>query len=180
MESINLNVIIPSADEPVSLDEAKSVLKITSAQEDNVLQNLISSSRQAVENYINQSIMTQVWRLNTREFSSGEVKLFKGPVQEILAVSWVQSDNTDILLTNNEYDISDDYLILYKIPNSCQHLEVLYKAGYSHSPADIPDIYKQAILAELTARYTCDCSFGSNELSPNALSLMKPYRAIHL
>jgi len=58
-----LMLLTPPAVEPVGLNEAKAYLGVLDSAEDNLISNLITAARQAVEQYCGRVLINQSWRL---------------------------------------------------------------------------------------------------------------------
>ena len=58
-----LMLLTPPAVEPVGLNEAKAYLGVLDSAEDNLISNLITAARQAVEQYCGRVLISQSWRL---------------------------------------------------------------------------------------------------------------------
>jgi hypothetical protein len=56
-------LLTPPAVEPVGLNEAKAYLGVLDSAEDNLISNLITAARQAVEQYCGRVFINQSWRL---------------------------------------------------------------------------------------------------------------------
>jgi hypothetical protein len=56
-------LLTPPAVEPVGLNEAKAYLGVLDSAEDNLISNLITAARQAVEQYCGRVLINQSWRL---------------------------------------------------------------------------------------------------------------------
>jgi hypothetical protein len=56
-------LLTPPAVEPVGLNEAKAYLGVLDSAEDNLISNLITAARQAVEQYCGRVLISQSWRL---------------------------------------------------------------------------------------------------------------------
>jgi hypothetical protein len=67
---MNLKLITPPTDEPVSLVEVKAHLRITSNLDDGYLPILITAARELVETVTRRQIMTAVWQLGQDSFKT--------------------------------------------------------------------------------------------------------------
>lgn len=131
--------------EPVTLDEMKTYLKLVGFIDDNdstsipefeddddLLEEMITTSRQTLEEELNVSIVNHTWRAVGATNQAGNVQLKYGPVNSITSIK--DSEGT-------AYDESDpdvvkligDYL---KYPNDCD-MTVEYEAGFSDVPKPI-------------------------------------------
>lgn len=92
------------AAEPVSLSEAKAHLRIDHADEDTYIGSLISAARAYFETQCQKAFATQSYLLTLDSFpSSDDVRLDRGPVLEITALKYDDSDGIEQTLDPNDY-----------------------------------------------------------------------------
>lgn len=86
---MNLSLLTPPGAEPVSLDEAKTHLRIDEdcdcAGDDAYLQALISAARQYCECFQNRAYITQTWEMSLERFTR-VVEIPKGSLQAVDSV----------------------------------------------------------------------------------------------
>ena len=165
-------LVTPPAQEPVSLAEANSWLKADG--EDALVQSLISTARQAAEDYTGRAFVTQTWRQtvapagNRRRlpdwlpagtydlpynYFDGTLpvttELLRQPVQSVSAVTTYGADNTAVALPPESYRLSGNrFLLTGAWPSGLRAYdgaEVTYVAGYG-DPSQVPAPIKTAIL----------------------------------
>ena len=91
---LSIKLIMPPAIEPVTLDEAKTWLKLDTSDDDATVIRLIASARQMVEQYTRRALITQTWRLNlVKPPALPFIILPKAPVQQVVN-GFTQSDAT--------------------------------------------------------------------------------------
>ncbi|MBA3814630.1 MAG: phage head-tail connector protein [Alphaproteobacteria bacterium] len=56
----------PSVQEPVTIDEVRSYLRLSSEQEDDTLPTLISAARAHVESITGRALLKQEWQVNLK------------------------------------------------------------------------------------------------------------------
>lgn len=59
----NDNRLLPPGDEPVTLDEAKQQIRVTTSVDDTFIENLIVSARESAELYCERVFITQTWQM---------------------------------------------------------------------------------------------------------------------
>lgn len=169
--------------EPVTLAEAKKWLKVTFTDDDDVITALITSSRQAVEEFCCISIISQqiicdviLDRANNRSLYV-EFELPYGP---ILPSSNIESVRADFPNEFNTINNGSDYWFLgdtfYKF---FALLSGQYRFIYAAGMASIPAALKEAIKIEVTNRYENrgDESEGPETLlCDRAKQIAKPYK----
>tara|TARA_R110000850_G_scaffold60236_6_gene138477 strand:- start:75 stop:752 length:678 start_codon:yes stop_codon:yes gene_type:complete len=71
----NPKIITPSALEPVTLAEAKSFLRVDTTADDAYITDLITASREAIENALRRTLLTTTVKLTKPYFPSGNFQL---------------------------------------------------------------------------------------------------------
>jgi uncharacterized phiE125 gp8 family phage protein len=84
----------PSA-EPLTLAEAKSMLKIDSTDEDDYIVRLIMRARRMTENYCALSLLTQEREINLDCFPCGIINVPYGPVQSVDSFTYIDADGDE-------------------------------------------------------------------------------------
>jgi len=167
---LSIKLIMPPAIEPVTLDEAKTWLKLETADEDATLTRLIASARQMVEQYTRRALITQTWRLSlVKPPALPFIILPKAPVQQVVN-GFTQSDAT----TQVPIDLSKLWLDSASepprlvLPSSLLMpvtgpiaLTLDIQFGYGDQPAKIPEALKQAVLVFVAQAYEQRCAASS-------------------
>lgn len=127
----SLALVTPPALEPVTLDEAKAWSRIDTTYDDPLISALLVASRQAVEDYLRRSLLTQTWRLTLDAPSSGwgdwlgegiydlpvsvlsgeyprRFELPKGPVQSVTSFVTYDTANASSTLDASNYFLDAD------------------------------------------------------------------------
>ena len=164
-------LVSPPAQEPVSLAEANSWLKVDG--EDALVLSLIATARQAAEDYTGRAFVTQTWRLTLDTTTAHRlpdwvpegryqfpynyfdatlpesVELLWRPVQSVVSVSSFAPDGTPTITPGTGYRLSGDRLVLTGTwPSGLRAYdaaEITYIAGYG-DPSQVPTPIKTAIL----------------------------------
>lgn len=63
LPNLALKIVNEPAKDPVSLDDAKSYLRVTGDADNDLITSLITAATRKVENYINQFLITQAWKM---------------------------------------------------------------------------------------------------------------------
>ena len=142
---------IPPTISPVSLNNAKSYLRIGNNNEDDIIQNMLSSSIEYAEKYIECSLAPQTWKLSIYNRWITEVQLKYGPVQEIVNVKIFNND-ADFILSTNEYSLENNCNIInFHTQYASEKIEILYNTGYNNN--NIPAQIIQGILMHTSLSY---------------------------
>jgi len=138
-----LRQVAAPAQEPVSLEEAKTHLRVSHNLDDTYIQGLITLARQEYERITGRALITQTWKLGLDWFP-GIIYLPKYPVQSI----------TSIVVAGTTWDAANYEVDLISIPprivpvstwptvpvdNELSPIEVTFIAGEGDAPGDIPD-----------------------------------------
>ncbi len=169
-----LRLNIPPLQEPVSLEEVKSYLRITSEHEDDLLKIFISSSRAAVENITGRALLKQGWGMQITppyppsfplvQTKVGDLALTL-PFPPLLEVTAVKAGEQDM-----SYRAEEGNVIL---PSQAwgQALSLDFWAGYGETPADLPPDLRMAVLMGTRLLY---------EGQPLNLPSLAPYKVLKL
>ncbi|EKE10379.1 MAG: hypothetical protein ACD_16C00043G0006 [uncultured bacterium] len=171
---MRLTLRTPVSQEPFSLDEVKRFLRITSDQEENLLQHLLYSARAYVEDMTGRALLKQQWLLEMKppyprasplvrqREGHIEIMLPRPPLLKIVSVE-VQGKAIS-------HDSEENRVIL--APSFWnQSLSILYWAGYGEEAQSLPPTLKHAILIVLAAFY---------DHQKVDTSLLTPFRVHHL
>ncbi|GGA93651.1 hypothetical protein GCM10011491_22330 [Brucella endophytica] len=154
---MTMHIITPPAVEPVTLAEARAFLKISTANEDAVITQLLRTAREAVETQAGLALVTQTWRLHLDRWPrSGRIALYRYPVREVVEVRAYRPDGTPVIIAPGERHLHQGsrpqrlYFSQRVDSSSLGGLEIDFTAGFGDTGADVPDGLKHAILT-LTA-----------------------------
>lgn len=154
-----LDLLIPPASEPITLGEAKSYCRVSTSDDDTLLTLLISAARQQVEHRIRKGLISQTWKVSSKEDVCDEsrIRLPLGPVISISSVNYRDVSGDWQVLSSSLYSFnaSEDppAILIREIPDVYDEYDeikwtVEYEIGFSSVPADL----KLAILG-LTRHY---------------------------
>lgn len=149
------NVIVEPVREPITLQQAKDHLNLTHDLDDALIEMIITSARQRVEQEISKSLLTQTVELSLDDFSD-EICLYYAPVQSVTSIAYYDSDNVQQTLAANMYDVdlksmvgrvtrayNATYPSVYYRPNA---VTITYVAGYGDNAQDVPSPILSAVL----------------------------------
>jgi uncharacterized phiE125 gp8 family phage protein len=147
-------LITSPVSEPLSVEEAKAYLRVDTDDDDNVIDRLITTCSQSLDDYCEISLLSQTWELCTKSLPR-EITLSRGPVQSITDIkSFI--DGTGTIVGSYYYYTEADYNLLklktvYQWPVA-DYYKVRYLTGYS-TKALIPEALKQGLLELIAYRY---------------------------
>lgn len=119
-------LVTPPAAEPVTLDEAKTWLRVSHSDEDTAISSLISAARDVAEKYMRRALVTQTWKISadlpSNKYGSSlpdgtynlpisvlngdlptEVDLPYKPIQSITSVQTYDTANTASTYSSSNY-----------------------------------------------------------------------------
>jgi uncharacterized phiE125 gp8 family phage protein len=93
--------------EPVDLVEAKSHLRVDDSTDDELIEGLITTAREYVEDVTRRALLTQTWDYSLDGWPyCREIKLPLGNLQSVTSVKWKDTAGTETTLT-----LTTDYLV---------------------------------------------------------------------
>lgn len=170
------------ADEPVSLAEVKTFLRIDGTADDAILNMLIASARRMAEEYTKRAFITQTWQLVMDMFAAWEqvpapgyriaptpflvngsqaIQLSRQPIQEIIEITATDTANIETPVSADVYtlDTASGSILLNEGQNwptglrARSAVKVVFVAGWA-SAADVPEPIKQGIMQHVAASYS--------------------------
>lgn len=141
--------------EPITLEEAKNYLKIETA-DDNVLINaLITSARQLGEKCTRRAFITQTWQAFFDSVSA-EFEIPKPPLQSVESIKVLDEEGNETTVDSSYYDVdkSENSPGRVKLKSGCcwpthrgfASFIVEFKAGYGDAADSVPQLLKLRIL----------------------------------
>ena len=92
---MGLSLVTAPATEPLTLDEAKTHLRVFHSDEDALISGLILSVRQHAESFTHRCFITQTWDERRDVFPScGPIWLTLAPVASVSSISYVDQNGT--------------------------------------------------------------------------------------
>lgn len=181
---MSLSLLTPVSDEPVTLAEAKDLMRIDSDDLDNDLASALVAARMEAEHYAGCSFAPQSWRLKLSDWWLGGKRLPRGPINNLVAVSYLDTTGTWQDADLNSFVLDGDDLFIdleYDPPRTqCREasIRITYEAGEWVGDSDDttpPEAAKRAIC--MLAQSSCDSlSEQPQTLRERAFALLRPYR----
>lgn len=147
---------VPAASEPLVFADVSAFLRVGS-DETALVTTLIKAVRGYVESYLEQSLLTQTWKLTlddgfahrSRRSHPSEFYLPRGPVQSVTSVKYIDIDEVEqTLVAGTDYEVNLSVTPPAIRPKSGKAwpstnpqygaVEVLYVTGYGDTAAAIP------------------------------------------
>lgn len=152
--------------EPITLEQAKSWLKVEVDNDDEIIDVLITAARIACEGYTGISFVERSVTAILNN-SLGNIKLPYGPINNVTSVTDIEG--TDV----SGYTITG---VAHKrlLSPVINYVEVEYTAGYF----SLPQHFKTALKEQLTWMYQHRGDDVAADISPTAKLLLRPYRSV--
>jgi hypothetical protein len=171
---MRLYLSIPPFQEPITLEEIKTYLRIASDQEDDLLRTIISSSRSAVENITGRALLKQRWRMQITPPYPPSFPLVRSP-KDTFAISLplpplLEVNSVKIREREVSYRVEEDKVILSPLLWG-QELFIDFWAGYGEVSSSLPSDLRMAVLMGTRFLY---------EGQSLNLPLLAPYKVMKL
>lgn len=163
MHAGQIKVVVPPTEEPVSLDEAKLHLRVDGTEEDDYIAGRIAAAREACELEARRAFVTRTLDLSIACWPDYVLGLPMPPLVSVTSISYTDVDGNVSTLSASNYVVNANVepgLIIRKPSASWPSVALLpgpsivvrYVAGFG-TAADVPAVYKQAILLTLGHMY---------------------------
>lgn len=166
---VNSKVITQPTSEPVTLDEAKTHLRVDGDDEDTYITSLIKVARIMCEAYSGLSFLTQTREIKLDYFPCARsIEIPNGPVQSVDDFVYVDSDGNSVAMvdgTDYRVDLHSDIARVQAVSSwptnvwptpgdQFNSVSIAYTAGYTNDDHDpLPEVIKQAILMQVGSLY---------------------------
>jgi uncharacterized phiE125 gp8 family phage protein len=142
-------VIAGPAQEPLTLEEAKRFLRITTDAEDDVVAALIAAARKRIERGTELALITQTVEVKLDGFwGSCAIELPMPPLQEVVSVQYLDTAGALQTLPADTYKVSTHrrpgrvWLASGKswptTKDEREAVTITFKAGFGDDPVDVP------------------------------------------
>ena len=142
--------------EPLSTAEAKSHLRVTSSDDDTLIDSYVASARDVFQDVTHRALLTQTLEYSFEYWPSGRVlELPRPPLQSVSSVTYTDSDGASQTLATTEYAIDTRSvvggIVLGKdktwpsLDDIANAVVVQYVAGYGAAASAVPATILQAI-----------------------------------
>lgn len=155
---MNLTVITPPEEEPVSVATAKAHLRVDTTADDALIETYLKAARELCEGLARRSFVTQTFRLVLDDFPSAPLKLPRPPLQSVDAVTYLDADGNEHDWTDFTADTGSEpgKVIFNSLPTASLQesgaVAIEFTAGYE-SAADLPNVFVMAILQTVANWY---------------------------
>lgn len=159
-----LKLATAPAEEPITLAEAKTHLRVDHNDENDLITRLLRAARLSCEKIARRAFVTQTWDLYLHTWPAGNrIELPLPPLQSVTSVSYITASDETLTMVAGDYfvdNVSEPGGVLCKAgvswPSAALRpaaaIAVRFVAGYGLAVA-VPDDYKAALLLALGAMY---------------------------
>lgn len=105
-----IDIVTAAAEEPITLAEAKNFLRVDHSDDDDLINALITASRQMCEQYTRRILVSTTideyfdkFPHNSWDNLSNLIYLSRGPVASITSVKYVDEIGSEVTLTSDQY-----------------------------------------------------------------------------
>jgi uncharacterized phiE125 gp8 family phage protein len=173
-------------EEPLSLEDLKTQLRIDTDTEDDLILRLARAAREQVEQLTGRAMLTQSWQQSFDDWGEGSLFLDIAPARAVTEVSVLQEDGSEEIIPAADYLLNGQRVVFTGAmpkPSFPQNgIHVTFEAGQSDA-ADIPAALVQAT-ALLTAHYYERREPYENErisaVPETVMALLSLYRQVRL
>lgn len=164
--------------EPITLTEVKAHLRLDTEAEDDLLNGLIASASNLVEEYLGKTLIKKVWQLQRTGVDVNgmrEIEIPNGPLLNVVCIEQMLPNDTR---RNIRFSVNNCFgkpIVTFK---SQLPVLVTFEAGYGFYPKDVPAPIRQALLTLVAHFY--DSRGGQMVMSPLVKTLLSPYKQVGL
>ena len=181
--------------EPVTLAETKAHLRLDTADEDALIQSLITSARLHAETLTGRALITQSWRMVLDGWPRANVLTIPlGPLQSVTALRVYEDEDVLVTIDSTEYLVETACIPARLAMRGRQSwpepgrsiggIEIDLVVGYGDNAVDVPGALRQAILQIVghwfAHREAVGIGAGAVHVPATVDALIAPYRAVHL
>lgn len=156
---MNLTVITPPDEEPVSVATAKLHMRVDTSADDALIGDYLQAARELCEKLARRAFMTQSFRLVLDGFPASLIlKLPRPPLQSVDEITYLDSDGVEHAWTDFTVDARSEpgRIIFHSLPGDSLlesgAVAIEFTAGYGDA-ADVPGVFAQAILQTVAVWY---------------------------
>lgn len=176
--------------EPLTLEEAKSFLRVEHSADDDLIVSLIKVARCEVESAARRALITQGWRIALDGWPvSSRIVSPVSPLRAITAarVRAADGDASDIDLSAFTLDtisspgvIEFDRGLVTEPGQPIAGIEIEITAGYGETSASVPEPLRQAMRLLIARYYEQRDRIAGDKLPETVAALIAPYRVLLL
>jgi uncharacterized phiE125 gp8 family phage protein len=147
---VALRLITGPAVEPVTLDQAKSHLRVDHSYDDLLISSYLEGATRFAEQFTARAFVTQTWELVLDEFPANEILIPLPPLQSVTSVVYDDAGGNAVTLATTEYDVDTASEPGWVVPvttgwptsifDGINAVRIRFVAGYPPSTDSPPDL----------------------------------------
>jgi uncharacterized phiE125 gp8 family phage protein len=164
---MQLELVTPPTEKPVSLVEAKAHLRVEHSEEDTLITSCIAAATARIDGrngWLRRALISQTWKLYLPWFPVARcIALPMPPLQSVTSIKYQDGSDVEQTFSSGSYQVvktEDEGYIYLKTGESWpgatferpDAVKIEFVAGYGAAAA-VPENIKQAILIEVGALY---------------------------
>tara|TARA_R110000803_G_scaffold102638_11_gene170759 strand:- start:641 stop:1219 length:579 start_codon:yes stop_codon:yes gene_type:complete len=147
-------------EEPLTVSEIKTRLRITGTDQDDYIAALITAARKQAETITWGAFCTQTWDVYFDKFEN-DLQIWKGPISSITSIKYQDESNVEQTLATASYSKQRSTKSPFRIKiltapstyaDGLENVVVRFVAGYG-AASTVPEIIKQAITVRVGTWY---------------------------
>lgn len=165
---MGLKLITPPASNPITLDEAKKHLRVSSNDDDTMITNMVAAATRYAEQFLGRAFVDQTWELVLDDFPVAEIKIPLPPLIEVQSVKYFDPNGDEQIVDTANYFVDNVSQPGWVVPEgnlvwpttlaAINSVIIRFRAGYADiggSPpvSTVPDDIKSALLLLLGTLY---------------------------
>jgi uncharacterized phiE125 gp8 family phage protein len=171
----------------ITLDEAKTYLRVDSADDNALITTLISVAEDCVEKETRRTLLTQTFELVYDDVGAS-IEIIKSPLQEVSKIEVIDDAGNKTLVSDALYDVDISGIRgRVQLRSGCSWPDhrgfasfiITVKAGYGLA-ADVPSALRQAALIALAILYESRGEMDEAKISKAISGLCWPYKVFRL
>jgi uncharacterized phiE125 gp8 family phage protein len=177
--SSSLRLVVPPMNEPLTLIQAKTFLRIEHNADDEPVTRAIMAARQAAEQHMRCALLPQTWEYTIANPQATCLRLPWGPAQSIVSIQLMTELGITSSMALADYKLSvDGCSVILSQRISIEKMTIRYVASTVASAAEIAAPILQGILHHMTVML--ESRDGDEPLPMQAIACYAPYRRISL
>ena len=151
------NLTTAPSEEPFTLTEAKSHLRVDITDDDSYITALIQAVREHAEPFLGRALITQTWDLFINNFppSGSWLEIPFPPLQSVTTIKYIDENGTQQTLSSSIYTVDTNaemgrVFLAYDqvwptVRPILNAIEIRFVAGYGANAEDIPESIRQGM-----------------------------------
>ncbi len=143
--------------EPVATSEAKSQIRVDTSDDDTLIGNYITASREHGEQMTRRAFITQTWVWKMDQFpANGVLYVPLPPLQSVTSVQYIDANGATQTWSTDDYDVDTSSQPGRIVPvynnsfpttrNDTNAVTVTFVAGYGDAGSDVPEQLRVAMM----------------------------------